>query len=699
MQAKFVLLFSLALGAAASGDTVASGSRLALDLEGLDTHADREFRERPVVRVINLLKDIKAELEQEVENDAELYDKMVCWCETNDKEKTKAIADGNEAIDSYTAKIEENTALASKREGEIVGLNKEVAQLTKALGEAEELRAKEKAEFNAQLEDFIESIQSLGSALSTLGKVQGASSLIQKQNALVKAQTFLRRHADKAMASVAPHNRAELRTLIHASSKQISLLDISSTAAAPEYAPSSGVIFGILGQMKETFETNMESGKKEEAQSAADYEALKSTKQEQVKAANDKIYEFTENKAKAAETAANSKEALEDTTETLNSDIEFLANLKKQCADIDNQWSARSKVRAEEIKAVGETISILTDDDARDVMSSAGTFMQTLAQSKQQARSREATAAFLMSAGKTLRSTRLSYLSMRMRSDVFTKVKASIDDMVGVLGEEQQSEVGKKDGCMGDFNTNEKQTTERQTHLGDVETEIDVLNADIDFRNRDEAELAAKISDTRKELNKASENREDENKDFQTVIAEQRATQAILEKAKARMEEFYKPEGAAAASLLQRSARSTRRQQPPVNFGDYQKSSGANGIMVLLDSIIQDSKEAEAGAVKGETDAQTAYEAFVKESNESIAAMSAQIVTDEEIEAGEVKKEVADESDKRATSTDVLKLQQVEGTLHEACDFTVDHFDERQTKRSEEMEALKQSKAIFSGMN
>merc|ERR1719183_2210442 len=233
-------------------------------------------------------------------------------------------------------------------------------------------------------------------------------------------------------------------------------------------------------------------------------------------------------------------------------------------------------------------------------------------------------------------------------------------------------------------------------HLGDVETEIEVLNADIAAKNEEEAKLKADIAAAEVEMKKASENREGENKEFQQVISDQRATQAILDKAKVRMEEFYKAK-AAAASLLQKSGRSVRRQQPPVDFGDYQKSSGANGILVLLDSIIQESKETEAGAVKGEANAQAAYEAFIKGTNDSIKSMNVQFNTDVEIEAQEVKKEVQDEGDKRATGTDILKLGQVEGTLHEACDFTVNNFEERQTKRSEEMEALKQSKAIFSG--
>merc|ERR1719326_1784653 len=99
--------------------------------------------------------------------------------------------------------------------------------------------------------------------------------------------------------------------------------------------------------MKETFETNMENGKKEEAKSEEDYQSLKVTKSEEL--------------AKAKEVSATSNEDRENTEATLAADTEFLANLKKQCADIDSQWEARSKMRNEEITAVSETIGILTD--------------------------------------------------------------------------------------------------------------------------------------------------------------------------------------------------------------------------------------------------------------------------------------------------------------------------------------------------
>merc|ERR1719213_88275 len=51
------------------------------------------------------------QLEKEAEEDEEIYDKMACWCETNDKEKTKAIATAEQRLADLAASIEENTLL------------------------------------------------------------------------------------------------------------------------------------------------------------------------------------------------------------------------------------------------------------------------------------------------------------------------------------------------------------------------------------------------------------------------------------------------------------------------------------------------------------------------------------------------------------------------------------------------------------
>jgi len=53
-----------------------------------------------------LLKDMSKQLEKEADEDQDIYDKMACWCKTNEKEKTKSIADAESRISDLTTKIE-----------------------------------------------------------------------------------------------------------------------------------------------------------------------------------------------------------------------------------------------------------------------------------------------------------------------------------------------------------------------------------------------------------------------------------------------------------------------------------------------------------------------------------------------------------------------------------------------------------------
>merc|ERR1719498_247248 len=86
------------------------------------------WKERPVTKVIGLLKDMAGQLQKEADQDEEMYEKLGCWCETNDKEKTKAIGDANLRISDLTAAIEAFTAKTSQLETEIEKLNEEVAK-------------------------------------------------------------------------------------------------------------------------------------------------------------------------------------------------------------------------------------------------------------------------------------------------------------------------------------------------------------------------------------------------------------------------------------------------------------------------------------------------------------------------------------------------------------------------------------------
>ena len=81
---------------------------------------------------------------------------------------------------------------------------------------------------------------------------------------------------------------------------------------------------------------------------------------------------------------------------------------------------------------------------------------------------------------------------------------------------------------------------------------------------------------------------------------------------------------------------------PPPSFKKYEQSSGSGGVMGMLEQIIRDTETLEAEAIKGESDAQKAYEAYVKDTNKSVEEKTRDITN----KAGE--KAVA-EADKTAT--------------------------------------------------
>lgn len=88
---------------------------------------------------------------------------------------------------------------------------------------------------------------------------------------------------------------------------------------------------------------------------------------------------YSKKKKEAADNRAalaNAKEDLDATREQKSADIEFLSNLKLQCNDIDSQMAERSELRAKEIQAVSEAITILTEDDNREQLAKSS-FVQT----------------------------------------------------------------------------------------------------------------------------------------------------------------------------------------------------------------------------------------------------------------------------------------------------------------------------------
>merc|ERR1719359_2095371 len=113
---------------------------------------------------------MKTELETEMEDDKEVYEKLVCWCETGMKEKTKAIEEGEANIASLEASIEEYTAKLAELK-ELLGNTKDEKNKNwDALNKASSMRMKENAEFHGTEKELIGAIDSAKHAIVVLSK-------------------------------------------------------------------------------------------------------------------------------------------------------------------------------------------------------------------------------------------------------------------------------------------------------------------------------------------------------------------------------------------------------------------------------------------------------------------------------------------------------------------------------------------------
>merc|ERR1719343_1911668 len=364
--------------------------------------------------------------------------------------------------------------------------------------------------------------------------------------------------------------------------------------------------------------------------------------------------------------------------------------LKEKCSMTDKEWEERQKTRQLEMEAVSKALAVLSGDDAHDLFTR--TFNPALLQVDRQDSRRARASKLLSDVAKRLNSPRLSALAYRVRLDAFTRVKKAIDDMIAQLMKEKADEIKHKDFCVDEFNTNQLQTEKKEREKKDLIAKIEDLEMTIKSLADAIAKLKAEIAEMQVQMKRAGEDREKENKEFQTTVADQRATQKLLKAALTVLQDFY---GKKAAFMQQHQE--PAGPPPPPGFEEYKKNAASGGVMKMIEEIINDAKAMEAEAIRSEEDAQKAYEDFVKETNASIEAKSKEIVNKSELKAKAEGELVETKEAKEAVMLELEQLSNYNAELHQSCDFVMKNFDIRQTARDEEIEALKQAKAILSG--
>lgn len=360
----------------------------------------------------------------------------------------------------------------------------------------------------------------------------------------------------------------------------------------------------------------------------------------------------------------------------------------------DKEWEARQRTRQLEMEAVSKALAVLSGDDAHDLFTK--TFNPALLQKEAAGHSlRRSEASKLLDAvARKFHNPRLATLAYQVKLDAFTRVKKAIDTMITELLKEKDDEIKHKDFCVDEFNANQLQTEKKNRKKRDLTDQIEKLQSIIKSLTEAIQVLKGEIQEMQVQLKRAGEDREMQNKEFQTTVADQRETRRLLKAALGMLQDFY-GKGSAGAFLVQRQE--PVGPPPPPGFEAWKNNAASGGVMSLIQQIISDAKAMEAEAIRSEEDSQKAYEDFVKDTNLSIEAKSHDIVSKSSDRAQAETDLVETKEAKEAVLLELEQLSNYNAELHQSCDFVMKNFDLRQTARDEEVEALRQAKAILSG--
>jgi len=649
----------------------------------IDLDDDKQY---PVTKVVTLLKDMQQQLEKEAEEDEEVYDKMACWCKTNDREKTQAIKTANARIGDLTATIESSTASSARLKAEITNHQSDHAKASKSLDVLTGLRQKQAKEFNSEEKDMLQSVSSLGAAIVVVSKHHKTSLISDSSlNSIAEVvRSQISKHKMMLLGVITPHQKKLLN------------LNLIQDGASPKFRsaqPQSGEIHGILRQMKETFEGNLADAQKQEISDSKAFEEQKQAKQEEIKAIQHSLDVKKTHLAKSDETNAQAKEDLEDTQNSLTIDEQFLVDLKERCKMTDQEWETRQKARQQEITAIVNAIAILSDDAARDNFSK--TFNKAAAASFVQTNvihgARGQVVQLLRAVAEKYGNPALSGLAMVAQLDAFTKVKKSIYNLVVELAEESKTEIVKKDFCIDEMHVNANFIQEETGAKQDTEMYMATVETNIKELKTSLKALKTEVSEMNLQIKRAGEDRELASKDFQETVQDQRTTQRLLNKAVAVLKAVY-------SGQVSLATQKSVVKRPPSGFKDYSQNGGGGGAVALLTQIIGDAKVMEAEAVKDEQVNQSNYEKYVRDTNDAIKAKENAIVNKSEDKAVAVQDLAASKDDLEGDIAEIASLNNEKADLELQCNYLLKNFEVRQQARGEEIEALKQAKAILSGM-
>ncbi|CAK0833396.1 unnamed protein product [Prorocentrum cordatum] len=484
------------------------------------------------------------------------------------------------------------------------------------------------------------------------------------------------------------------------------------------YKARSAKIQDVLAGLLETFTKNREQAAAKEAAATESHAALMASKGAQREAAQMNLANMDKENGAKSMSREEAMSRVEDLGTQHANDEKYIQQVEAQLAEKKEEWSARSTLRAGEIKAISQAIAILHSDDAKDIfkrsMTSQGyLFLQT---SLSSLASRSAAARVLRAAAAGAHDARLAELAakveqMQPRGEEsawvgFEPVLTAIDSMLQMLQEEEADDRSKKESCEQDRADDTRGAIKASRAIDEMTDAISASQDAITQLDAELAETAKQLEQTEMDMEAIKKQRSEEHAAYLAAKKDDEDAAAMVASAKDVIHKFYHDNGLmftqGAQNRSKEPVRVSAGKAPPPPPRTWEapyggKQAESTGLVAILGMIHEDIERDAAKAAAAEEKASKAAAAMLDTLTEQ--------KTDLNQETLQLTQAQGRKTDDIQTNTESrrLKKQELGGLLsaislkEPGCNYFTVNFLVRAKNRQIETDGLQKAKAILQG--
>lgn len=283
-------------------------------------------------RNADVITAIQHRLDEEANDDKDVFDKLGCWCQSNLADKQQTVETMQSDNVALGHDIEAQTAENARLNSELTTHQSELASNQQALDEANAMREKDAAKFADEEESHQQTVSSLDDALGSIKESHGHQAELSMA-ALFSKPSFLQ----------------------------------FKTALKNKQSPEE--VFGVLKHMKNTFGEQLKDIQHTEATMKTDHEALVGAKSQEIGALKKQIQSKNERYTTGKVQVGQKSEQVQRSQALLDADIELLNGMKELCQNNDDSFQARQSERQAEIGSLASALVDVAGDSFLSVNS------------------------------------------------------------------------------------------------------------------------------------------------------------------------------------------------------------------------------------------------------------------------------------------------------------------------------------------